>query len=179
MFGIRSRLIRLWLAGPAERQHTATLRTLRESRRPVRKILFLCYGNICRSPVAERVAQRLMPGMEVISAGFYPTERRNTPAQVQAAARSIGVDLSAWSSRRVTQEMVRSADLLVISDLYNFRQLRREFPESQHKVLFLGLFLDPPQLAIADPYNKSDKETLRIVRLIEAAVSAFARQIVG
>jgi protein-tyrosine-phosphatase len=120
-----------------------------------------------------------MPGAEIASAGFYPAECRTAPAHVQSAARSIGVDLAGWSSRRVTLEMVSSADLVVLSDLNNFRDFRHNFPESQHKVLFLGLFLDPPQMAITDPYNRSAEETLRIVKLIEAAVTALARQLGG
>jgi len=169
--------MRAWLARPAERQHAQTLSSLRESGNPVRNILFLCYGNICRSPVAEKVAQRLMPGVEVTSAGFYPEEGRQTPEHVQLAAKSIGIDLSAWSSRRVTRAMVRHADLGVLFDLYNFRDYRREFPEDQNKLVLLGLFLNPPRRTITDPYNKSSSETLEVVKLIETAVAALARQI--
>jgi protein-tyrosine phosphatase len=169
--------MRWWLAGPAERHHIETLRAWRDSGRPGRKILFLCYGNICRSPVAEKVAERLMPGMKIASAGFFPTEKRKTPGNVQSAAKSIGVDLSTWSSRRVDQEMVHSADLVVLLDLYNFRDYRREFPDDLNKVLFLGRFLDPPQLTITDPYDKSADETLRIIKLIEEGVAGLARQI--
>ena len=177
MLGIRSKLMRLWLAGPAERQHTKTLSVLRDAGKPARRILFLCYGNICRSPVAEKVALRLMPEVGVTSAGSYPKENRLTPEHVQVAAKSIGVDLSGWSSRKVNREMVQRADVVVLLDLYNFRDYRREFPKDQNKALFLGLFLDPPQLAITDPYNKSADETLRIVKLIEAGVTGLARQI--
>ena len=73
--------------------------------------------------------------------------------------------------------MVQRADLVVLSDLYNFRDYRREFSGDQNKVLFLGLFLNPPQLAITDPYNQSADETIHIVKIIEAAVAGLAREI--
>ncbi len=73
--------------------------------------------------------------------------------------------------------MVERADLVALFDLRNFRDFRREFPNAQAKVVFLGLCLDPPQLEITDPYNKPADETLRIVKQIEAAVARLARQI--
>ena len=176
MLGIRTKLMRLRLAEPARRQHERTLRVLKESGKPPKSVLFLCYGNICRSPVAEKLAQRLMPAAHITSAGFYPRENRPTPRNVQEAARSIGIDVTAWSSRRVSREMVDHADLVVILDLKNFRNFRREFPDDQGKVAFLGLFLNPPQLDITDPYNLADDETLQIVRLVENAIQELARQ---
>ncbi len=177
MLHVRSNLLRLWLAGPAGRLHEKTLQNLRESGAPLKHLLFICFGNICRSPVAEKLAQRLIPGVEVTSAGFYPQEKRATPENVQRAAQTIGVNLANWSSRRVNQEMVRRADLVVLLDLKNFRDYRREFAEELGKVAFLGLCLDPPQIDIQDPYGLPEKETVEIVRLIEAGVERLARQL--
>lgn len=177
MLGIRSKLMRLLLAGPAARQHEKTLESLRESGKTPQTILFLCYGNICRSPVAEKLAQRLLASTLVTSAGFYPQERRATPENVQRAAQTIGVDLANWSSRRVNHDMVSRAELVVLLDLKNFRDFRREFPAELGKIALLGLFLEPPQINIMDPYGLPEKETLEIVRLIEAAVQKLARKI--
>jgi protein-tyrosine phosphatase len=177
MFGIRNKLLRLRLAGWAERQHRETLDAIRRSGRPVGKLLFLCYGNICRSPIAEKVAKRLLPEAEVSSAGFYSQEGRSTPDLVQRAAGSLGIDLTDWASRRVTGEMVRRADLVVLMDLYNFRDFRREFPSDQNKIVFLGLLLEPPQLMINDPYGKPLPEILNIITEISKGVTELARRI--
>lgn len=179
MFGIRTKLMRLWLEGPARRLHARALQSFRPPQAggtPPQKILFLCYGNICRSPVAEKLGQKCMPAATVTSAGFYPEENRRTPSNVQRAAQVLGVDLSTWSSRRVSQEMVDAADLIVLHDLKNFRHFRRDFPSQLGKIVFLGMFLDPPRVDIADPYGKPDSETLEILRQIEAATHALARQ---
>jgi protein-tyrosine phosphatase len=177
MFGIRSKLLRFRFKGLAERQHSETLSAFRQSGNPVEKILFLCYGNICRSPVAERLAVRRLPAAEVSSAGFYEHEGRSTPADIQVVAKSLGIDLSNWASRRVTREMVRRADLVILMDLQNFRDFRREFSSDQNKVIFLGLLLDPPQLMIPDPYDKTAPEIVRVIKQIEAGVAALAKHI--
>ena len=118
-----------------------------------------------------------MPDANVTSAGFYPEEHRQTPPNVQLAAQTLGVDLSAWSSRRVSQVLVDRSDLVVLLDLRNFRDYRPAFPNDLRKIVFLGLFLDTPQIDIADPYDKPQSETLEIVRLIDAAVTSMVRQL--
>jgi len=175
MLGIRTRLRRFLLEGPARRVHARTLQTIRDSGKPPKKILFLCYGNICRSPVAEKLGQRMMPTKTITSAGFYPEDNRRSPSNVQRAAQALGVDLSSWASRRVDQALVDAAELIVLHDLRNFRDFRRDFPNDLHKVVLLGMLLDPPQNDITDPYGKPDKETLAILRQIESAVQSMAR----
>jgi protein-tyrosine phosphatase len=177
MLGIRTRLFQLRHRKRAERRHQATLRELERSGNPAKKILFLCSGNICRSPVAEKLAKKLLPGLKVGSAGFYPEEGRTSPEGLKSAAQSLGADLSDWASRRVTAEMVRQTDLVVLMDLYNFRDFRREFPAEENKVAFLGMFLDPPQLSITDPYDKPPEETLRILQQIEAGVAGLIQRL--
>jgi protein-tyrosine-phosphatase len=175
MLGIRTRLMRLWLEGPARRLHARTLQSIRESGKTPQKILFLCYGNICRSPVAEKFGQRMMPSAKVTSAGFYPEVNRLSPSNVQRAAQTLGIDLSSWSSRRADADLVAAADLIVLHDLKNFLSFRNEFPTHLQKVVFLGLFLEPPQTSITDPYGKPDHETLEILRQIESAIQAMTR----
>jgi protein-tyrosine-phosphatase len=176
MLGIRTRLRRFFLEGPARRVHARTLQSFRDAGKPPQNILFLCYGNICRSPVAEKLGQKCMPAARVTSAGFYAEENRRSPSNVQRAAQALGLDLSSWASRRVDQVLVDAADLIVLHDLKNFRDFRREFPNDLHKIMLLGMLLDPPQNDITDPYGKTDVETLEILRQIEASIQALAHQ---
>jgi protein-tyrosine-phosphatase len=169
-------LRRFFLEGPARRVHARTLQSFRDAGKPPQNILFLCYGNICRSPVAEKLGQRLLPGAIVTSAGFDPAVNRRAPSNVQRAAQALNLDLSSSASRRVDQALVDAADLVVLHDLRNFRDFRRDFPSNLHKVVLLGMLLDPPRNEITDPYDKPDRETLEILRQIEAAIQALARQ---
>lgn len=175
MFRIRSKLLQFRFKGLAEKEHSKALDAIRQSGKPVENLLFLCYGNICRSPVAERLAIQRYLGAEVSSAGFYPQEGRSAPDNIRIAAQQLGIDMSNWASRRVTREMVRRADLIILMDLQNFRDFRREFSSEHKKVVLLGLLLDPPQLAIADPYGEAAAEIVIVLKQIEAGVAALGK----
>ena len=66
------------------------------NRRQVRRILVVCYGNICRSAVAQRCLQRLLAGedIEIVSGGFHPVVGRQSPAHFRDQAKKMGVDLN-------------------------------------------------------------------------------------
>ena len=90
---------------------------------PLRSVLFICLGNVCRSPYAELSFRRMAPGVDVDSAGFIGPGR-NPPADAQLLARERGVDVSAHVSKVVTAEITRGHDLIVVVDPRQRRQLR-------------------------------------------------------
>ena len=91
-----------------------------------RRLLFVCTGNTCRSPMAAGLAKRILAeregcrvgelrqeGLEVLSAGVFAGEgARATPHAVQAA-RQLGVDLSHHRSRKLTSELINSSDVVL------------------------------------------------------------------
>src|ERR1700730_4613185 len=72
--------------------HRRAMRNLKHRSGPPRSLLFVCYGNICRSPVAEKLAQRALTNLEIESAGFYEQEGRHCPPNITCATRKLGVD---------------------------------------------------------------------------------------
>jgi protein-tyrosine-phosphatase/predicted ATP-grasp superfamily ATP-dependent carboligase len=124
--------------------------------RKIGKVLILCYGNICRSPLAAAFATRLMPNSFIESAGFYQTTGRPSPEFVLAAAKMSGVDLAAHRSKCVDEKMIDEADLILIMDISNYEFLKKLFPRALEKTLFLGMFLPDPELEIKDPYDNPD-----------------------
>lgn len=137
------------------------------------KLLFLCYGNICRSPVAAALAQRELPTARIDSAGFHPQEGRQSPVNVVVAARRLGLQMESHRSKQVTADMVAAADHVLVMDLANYADFRRVFPHSAHKVLLLGSFVSANDPEIRDPYGWSAAETLPVMHQIEKAVSAL------
>src|SRR6266404_2688948 len=82
----------------AHRLHTHNLSRILASGQKPQKVLFLCYGNICRSPFSELLMKARFPELHVCSAGFHKTAGRTSPSNVQQVARTYSVDLSRWSS---------------------------------------------------------------------------------
>lgn len=125
-----------------------------------KKLLFLCYGNICRSAFAERYwNDRLLktrPGPLSTSTGLHEKARRRTPERIAAIAAEFSIDLSAHRSHAVDAATVAAADLIVVMDRSNHRALLTRFPAARSKVVFLGWFSDDPDDEIADPYLLDD-----------------------
>jgi protein-tyrosine phosphatase len=138
------------------RRHVAALRRLEREQRP-RKILVVCYGNVCRSPYLQAVLQRALPDLEVMSAGFYGSDRPVPPASLTLSVKR-GLDLSRFRSRPLSQSMVSSAELVVVMDSNQATQMSRMFRVSPARIVIAG-DLDPrfeASRAIVDPWNQSD-----------------------
>ncbi len=147
-----------------------------------RRILFLCRGNICRSPFAE-YALRLAAGdaMECASAGSYPVAGRRSPEAAIEAALRLGVDLGPHRSRVLDREMAARADVILIFDQGQEKTVEAWYPEASGKVHYLGA-LDPEgPLEIADPYGSDAGDFLASYRRLQQllALPAFQRSPVG
>lgn len=157
--------------------HQYAMRNLTRRRSPLRRLLFICYGNICRSPLAELLAKRALANVEIESAGFHQSEGRPCPDNIVTAARRIGIDLGDRRSRYLTEEQVKRADLILVMDATNYRELIRNYPEAGNRALLLGLFSKTPTVNIPDPYKASNKATCVVVSQISSAVNGLARQL--
>jgi len=142
--------------------------------RSMRRLLFLCHGNICRSPVAAQIAREALADFHIESAGFFDQTGRCSPTNVIAVARSMGIDVSQWRSRRVTADQIAHADLILVMDLKNYRSLASEFPEAVARTTLLGLFGPERSVNIRNPDGRSEAETRRILQQISSAVHSLA-----
>jgi protein-tyrosine-phosphatase len=147
-------------------QQPLMIRTLRGQQ--IGRVLVLCYGNICRSPLAEVLAERQFPHASFLSAGFYPTGGRHSPDFVIAAAKRLGGDLVEHRSKCVDAKMIDEAQLVLIMDIRNSALLKTHFPHALEKTLFLGMLLPKPQLEIKDPYDDPDSMPEVAAKLQEA-----------
>jgi protein-tyrosine-phosphatase/predicted ATP-grasp superfamily ATP-dependent carboligase len=156
-------------------RHRGTLARVRDDAGSrVSRVLFVCYGNICRSPLAELHARKLAPELEAASAGFHDTAGRAAPAWYQRIAAELGVDLASCRSRRIDAAQVAWAQLIVLADLDNLACFEREFPEALGKATMLGLFLPAPRAAIEDPYNLDPDRARAAAQKVMAAVEGLA-----
>jgi protein-tyrosine-phosphatase/predicted ATP-grasp superfamily ATP-dependent carboligase len=135
-------------------QQPHILRKMR--RRQLGKVLLLCFGNICRSPLAAALAAKKFPDVSFSSAGFHSETGRHSPDFVLSAAERLGVDLTEHRSKCVDAKMIDGADLILIMDTRNRELLIESFPDAIEKTLFLGMFLLEPQWEMEDPYADPD-----------------------
>ncbi len=154
--------------------HRHTMRRLRREQKTISRVLFVCYGNICRSPFAEIVTRKMLNGLEAISAGFYPVDRRTTPVQVQLAAEELGIGMAMHRSQRLDSRMVMWADIIIVMDCDNFGRLCKEFPHAREKVLALGLLSNPATPEIPDPYEMDVAQTRTVLKSIQKGIEGLA-----
>jgi protein-tyrosine phosphatase len=149
---------------------------LRGRPRP-RKVLVVCHGNICRSPVAGALlARELAPlGIDVRSAGFIGFDRP-APDEAMAAAQCHDVDLSSHRSRLVTGALVRATDLMVAMDPSQRRLLCERYGCRPSDVVILGDF-DPDAVetrTIRDPIDEDREVFAAVYERIARCVREFA-----
>jgi protein-tyrosine phosphatase len=152
------------------------------------RILFVCLGNICRSPMAEGVFRRVIAEegvahlFEIDSAGLGDWHVGQAPDnRAQAAARKRGMDISGQSARQITRGDFARFDLLLAMDGSNVEELIQLAPQSErHKI---RRFLDfAPHIGaqdVPDPFFGGREGFDHALDLIEEAARGLLGELVG
>lgn len=133
----------------------------------VKTILFVCKGNICRSPFAEYIAnkialERSLKKVVSFSAGLQVPTSLYSPKEVLEVAEKIGVNLNAHKSNGITSQLAESSDMIIAMESWHVKRLREMFPMFGNKIFLLPLFERNAQrwrwsyerYNISDPYGK-------------------------
>lgn len=151
------------------------------------RVLFVCLGNICRSPTAEGVLRYklreagLADQVEVASAGTGDWHVGKAPdKRSQAAALKRGYDLSAQRAQQVTRADFASADLILAMDQNNLRHLKAMQPAKGRAELdlFLRRYEASPD-EVPDPYYDGDQGFEQVLDLIENACDGLVIELKG
>jgi protein-tyrosine phosphatase len=152
----------------------------------MKRVLFVCTGNICRSPTAEGVARHFIETgglgglLEVDSAGtqHYHVGEPPDPRTQKAAARR-GYDLSALRARKLELEDFVRFDLLLAMDREHLRIMNRLRPEaSRARVdLFMGFAADARFDEVPDPYYGGPQGFDLVLDLCEQAVQGLLSEL--
>jgi len=142
----------------------------------MKSILFVCTGNICRSPMAmgllrERLHEEGLEGeYRVHSAGVWGLKSQPPSTYSRQMMAQRGIDISDHRSHDLTPEDVEEADLILTMERGQAEAIRLEFPQHAHKVYLLSQMIGR-QYEIRDPYGDSLQEyrqcAAEIERLIE------------
>ncbi len=149
---------------------------------PELSVLFVCLGNICRSPTAEgvlraRLAQAGLEGrVHVDSAGTGSWHVGHPPdPRAIEAAEARGIDLAALRARQVTREDLERFDYVLAMDGANLRDLERLAPGRAQRFLAFAEGVDVED--VPDPYYGDGDGFARVLDLVEAAADGLVGEI--
>ena len=123
----------------------------------MKTILFICTGNVCRSPMAEALFRHAVRGrgeFRVLSAGIGAVDGQPPTPHSVRAMRELGVDISNQRSRMLTAELVRSADIILGMTHGHVDTVALLYPPVAEKTFLLREFdetLEPYEKDISDP----------------------------
>lgn len=122
-----------------------------------RKIVFVCTGNTCRSPMAAGLAKKNLAeqlecgvgelrnhGIDVVSAGIFASDGSKATPEAISAAKSLGADISRHHSRKLTSELINDADMVFCMTSFHVEAVRQMLPTAAGKVRTLASGSDIP-----------------------------------
>ncbi|MDH4107474.1 MAG: low molecular weight phosphotyrosine protein phosphatase [Gammaproteobacteria bacterium] len=151
------------------------------------RVLFVCMGNICRSPTAEGVFRKLVSDaglaehVHIESAGTHAYHVGEPPdRRAQAAAERRGVTLADIRARRVSEQDFDLFDLILAMDRDNLEALLAQAGEERRRAdvrLFLEYSAAAREQDVPDPYYGGAAGFERVLDLVEEAAAGLLREL--
>jgi protein-tyrosine-phosphatase len=148
----------------------------------VRFVLFVCHGNIIRSPMAAAMLRKYFqegdrPTICIASAGLHANPEGGADPRALVVAREFGISLDDHRPQRLTHTLVEQAGVILVMDYRNEAQLLAQYPEARHKVFLLGMLTEQPrlpQIEIVDPYNGDTTDIRRCYEILQSRIRSLA-----
>lgn len=153
---------------------------------PSCSVLFVCTANLCRSPTAQGIFRKMcvergLDGVHVDSAATHGHGAGNAPdPRSQAHAAQRGVDISDLRARRITDDDFERADLILVMDWRNVRDIEQLCPPAHFaKVRRMTEFClaAAHNEVVPDPYRGSDADFVRVFDLLEDACEGLVHHL--
>jgi protein-tyrosine-phosphatase len=140
------------------------------------RLLFVCTGNICRSPMAEGMMKCLLPPASgrrimVCSAGIHAADGLPAEPGAVRAVRELGADIGAHRSRAIDGSLIASANLVLVMERQQARFIQGTAPVAPEAIRLLGEFAGgegTPE--IPDPYGGSFAVYRRCAQMIRGCL---------
>jgi len=130
--------------------------------RGIKKILFVCLGNLCRSPMAEymlrdRLESKGNTDIKISSGGFLDQTGARVPKEIHNLMHEAGIDISAHRSSPVNIERIRESDLIIVMEMRQRDVLARQCPEDVSRIFLLSQFdkQNHEERDISDPMGET------------------------
>jgi protein-tyrosine-phosphatase len=146
-----------------------------------KSILFLCFGNINRSALAEYYFKYINNKFDIIvtSAGFHKNEGRPADPIMSNIALEHGIDLSEHQSSALTNQLIKSSDVIFVMDAQQLTNIVSEFPNAREKTFLLGMLSTDHSDGgeISDPYGKPIPTYQKCYRQVTSNIDSLYKMI--
>ncbi|MDR2530737.1 MAG: hypothetical protein LBC65_04240 [Oscillospiraceae bacterium] len=136
------------------------------------RVLFVCTGNTCRSPLAAAIFKAIAPpGWSVDSCGTDVYTSRKASGGSFKAAKRFGLSLRNHRSKQLNDRLVLDSDYVYCLTMGHASMLLSDFPDLAHKIRTM------PGGDISDPFGGFDEEYMRCAEQIKTAVEAIVAEL--
>ena len=148
-----------------------------------RSVLFVCFGNIMRSPMAEAMFRQSTAGTQIlvtaVSAGLHAIPSREAHPRALVASSEFGISLVEHRAQLLTPEMVSQADAIFVMDFQNKAEVLALYPEARDKVVMLSAYAEGAERyrEIPDPYFGDLEATRRCYALLQTCIHNLAAEL--
>jgi protein-tyrosine phosphatase len=141
------------------------------------RILVVCAGNICRSPLGEALLAQLLPHATVTSAGLVAKEGDSAADHSIDVAKDDGIDVSNHQARRLSDAICAENDLILVMEPQHMKDVAAKFPQASGKTMLLGKWIGVD--IIPDPHRQSREAFDHAYDLIKQSCVAWSKRLAG
>ncbi len=152
--------------------------------RGINRILFVCLGNLCRSPMAEYLFRANFKNkkriiLNVSSAGFLNQRGKHVPEEISLLMKNTEIDISGHRSSPLTPERIKDSDLIIVMEIKQRDELMSEYPECASRIFLLSQLdaSNPEERDIGDPIGQTFSFYQYCFIEIKALVEELARYV--
>ncbi|EMM0379274.1 protein tyrosine phosphatase [Pluralibacter gergoviae] len=138
-------------------------------------ILVICTGNICRSPIGERLLRAALPYKKIDSAGVGALVNHDADSSAIKVSEKHGLSLEGHKGKQFTSSLGRQYDLILVMERLHIEEVCKVAPELRGKTMLFGHWLQAKD--IPDPYRKSDEAFESVYQLIEQASQTWVERL--